>query len=122
MHFRRFYGEGKSSQNLATAPAATPLSSSSSNGDGEEDEDDGFDDSESLLSSTVESETSSNDEDPEIAAMKIDYKRVFSRSWMYFLTGYVNYSTTLCIFPALTSLGKSKIDRRSEMLNETQKY
>ena len=40
-------------------------------------------------------------------ALKINYRTVFKSSWMYFLAGYVNYSTTLCIFPALTSLGKS---------------
>ena len=36
----------------------------------------------------------------------ICYKEIFEKSWTYFLTGYVNYATSLCVFPAITSLGK----------------
>lgn len=46
-------------------------------------------------------ETSQSD-----VAIPVNYKKIFKRSWMYFATGYINYGTTLCIFPALTSLGK----------------
>ena len=36
----------------------------------------------------------------------ICYKTILRSCWPYFLTGYVNYATSLCIFPAITSLGK----------------
>ena len=39
---------------------------------------------------------------------KVCYKDVFRRSWVYFLGGWLTYGSTLSIFPALTSLGKSK--------------
>ncbi|TRY67783.1 hypothetical protein TCAL_02925 [Tigriopus californicus] len=39
----------------------------------------------------------------------ICYKAIFKNSWMYFVTGYINYATTLSVFPAITSLVRSQV-------------
>ena len=36
---------------------------------------------------------------------RISYKAIFRKSWTYLLVGYINYATTLTVFPAITSLG-----------------
>ena len=61
--------------------------------------------------SAIASEVEVVNHDSEVDALS--YKRIFGRSWSYFLTGYVNYATTLSVFPALTSLGKYLISDRT---------
>ena len=39
---------------------------------------------------------------------RISYKAIFMKSWTYFLVGYINYATTLTVFPAITSLGEER--------------
>lgn len=46
-----------------------------------------------------------SDHDAEVD--QLSYKDILKRSWIYLLSGFLIYSTTLSIFPALTSLGKS---------------
>lgn len=36
---------------------------------------------------------------------KISYLKIVKKSWPYLITGYVNYATSLSVFPAVTSLG-----------------
>jgi len=48
------------------------------------------------------------DHDAEVATLC--YKEIFKRSWTYLIAGYVNYATTLMIFPALTSTVESVTD------------
>ena len=45
-------------------------------------------------------------EDHDAEVDTLCYKEIFKRSWTYLVAGYVNYATTLMIFPALTSTGK----------------
>ena len=45
-------------------------------------------------------------EDHDAEVDTLCYKEIFKRSWTYLIAGYVNYATTLMIFPALTSTGK----------------
>ena len=40
---------------------------------------------------------------------KISYLKIVKKSWPYLITGYVNYATSLSVFPAVTSLGISKV-------------
>jgi len=43
---------------------------------------------------------------------RISYKAIFRKSWTYFLVGYINYATTLTVFPAITSLVESQTRTR----------
>ncbi len=52
-------------------------------------------------------------EDRETQSEKVSYREVIKRGWTYFLVGYLNYGTTLCVFPALTALGKHTAVLRS---------
>ena len=45
-------------------------------------------------------------EDHHDEVARLCYKDIFKRSWTYLVGGYLTYSSTLCIFPALTSSGK----------------
>jgi len=46
-------------------------------------------------------------EDHDAEVDTLCYKEIFKRSWTYLIAGYVNYATTLMIFPALTSTVES---------------
>jgi len=46
-------------------------------------------------------------EDHDAEVDTLCYKEIFKRSWTYLVAGYVNYATTLMIFPALTSTVQS---------------
>ena len=40
---------------------------------------------------------------------QICYKQIVASCWPYLVTGFVNYATSLCVFPAITSLGKKTV-------------
>ena len=46
-------------------------------------------------------------EDHDAAVDQLCYKAILAKCWTYLLAGYINYSTTLIIFPALTSTVES---------------
>ena len=52
-------------------------------------------------------------EDHHAEVERLSYKDILKRSWTYLLSGYLVYSITLCIFPALTSSGKLEVTIRS---------
>ena len=47
-------------------------------------------------------------EDHDAEVDTLCYKDIVKKSWTYLVAGYVNYTTTLMIFPALTSTGNDK--------------
>ncbi len=58
-------------------------------------------------SSSVGSSSNSSSVDHDAEADSVSYARILSRSWAYVVTGYVNFATSLCVFPAITTLGES---------------
>ncbi len=85
--FFLFYGEGKVT---AVTSVGCPEAAASSPND--------------TLASGASAGDDEVDHDAEVDS--VSYKRIFGRSWTYILTGYVNFATSLCVFPAITTLGK----------------
>ncbi len=59
-----------------------------------------------------QSETSTVNHDDEVD--HLSYVAIVQRSWIYLITGFVNYATSLCVFPAVTSLGKNVLTNRAD--------